>query len=745
MDPTIRDNPGESPGDIPDRLGPYRVLHMLGRGGMGSVYMAVRDDDSFKRRVAIKVIRKGMDTADVLRRFELERQIVTALNHPNIARVFDAGQTQDGRPYVVMEYIEGLPLDTYCDRNRLSTGERLALFRRVCEAVHSAHQNLIVHRDLKPGNILVTPQGEPKLLDFGIAKILNPELASVTVVTGPEMRVMTPEYASPEQASGEPITTSSDVYSLGVLLYELLTGRMPYSFKTRVRDEVLRVVREVDPEAPSTKVTKAEEVVDDTGTTRTLSAEEFAKSRSNDPQRLRKLLKGDLDNIVLMAMHKSPAKRYRSALALAEDLQRHVEGFPVQARPETFAYSMSRLVRRHRGPVIAGAAVMGVALAGAAGTAWQAGKAREQATIAQQQAKRLEQVREFAGRFLENLQSAIARSEGAGKTRDLLADTSTRILEYLGGEFPDDPRLRFLRAQAWRRVGDVLDGRGANQGRTGDAAEAYAKAWGLLEHNEDGASPAELSGAKGAVLLELARVERRAGRKDLGWARLGEALHWAEQEKGPLLAQVILMRGDWEWAEGRVEEAKRDIEESLAMRRARAGSLPADRESRRALGVGLVRKAEHASPGEATQLFAENLAVREQLAASPEANLTDKRDLATAQKLWGDASVDGGDPRAALPVLQNAMSSLVTLACASPDDARLASDIAFMHESLALAHEALGDVGSAEGEYRAFAGRTGAEAAAHPDNARLKEIADQAQDALSAFLARRRAAGGGGS
>ena len=231
---------------------------------MGAVYLAVRDDDEFKKRVAIKLLLKGMDTEDIVRRFRNERQILAGIDHVHIAKLYDGGSTEDGRPYFVMELIDGKPIDEYCDAHKLSIVERLELFRKVCSAVHFAHQNLIVHRDIKPRNILVTTDGDPKLLDFGIAKLLNPELAAVTMdPTRFESRLMTPDYASPEQVRGDPITTASDVYSLGVLLYVLLTGHRPYRFKNYRMDEVTRVICEEEPTRPSVVIDR---VVDGRGT-----------------------------------------------------------------------------------------------------------------------------------------------------------------------------------------------------------------------------------------------------------------------------------------------------------------------------------------------------------------------------------------------------------------------------------------------------------------------------------------------
>ncbi|MGB8510206.1 MAG: serine/threonine-protein kinase, partial [Pyrinomonadaceae bacterium] len=234
------------------RIGPYRILRELGRGGMGTVYEAVRDDEHFRQRVAVKLIRRGLDSdPDILRRFHNERQILASLNHPNIARLLDGGTTGDGLPYFAMEYVDGIPVDEYCETNELDTAARLRLFRTICAAVSYAHQNLVVHRDLKPSNIVVTPDGTVKLLDFGIAKLLAPDADPITPQTATQLGLMTPAYASPEQVRGERITTASDVYSLGVVLYELLTGRRPYDFSSRRADEMARVICEAEPERPS--------------------------------------------------------------------------------------------------------------------------------------------------------------------------------------------------------------------------------------------------------------------------------------------------------------------------------------------------------------------------------------------------------------------------------------------------------------------------------------------------------------
>jgi serine/threonine protein kinase len=298
---------------------------------MGTVYLAVRDDDAFQKRVAIKILKRGMDTDAIVRRFRNERQILAGLDHTYIAGLLDGGTTPDGLPYFSMEYVEGQTIGDYCEMRQLGTTARLQLFRKVCSAVQYAHQNLVIHRDLKPANVLVTADGTPKLLDFGIAKLVNPELGGHTLApTAAGLQLMTPEYASPEQVRGDHVTTASDVYSLGVLLYELLTGRRPYHLTTRSAAEIARVVCEAVPVRPSTAVTdRSKETGDHDAVTQAatsvqVSELDHARLRTAiaDPDRLRKRLAGDLDNIVLKALSKDPARRYASVDQFSEDLRR---------------------------------------------------------------------------------------------------------------------------------------------------------------------------------------------------------------------------------------------------------------------------------------------------------------------------------------------------------------------------------------------------------------------------------------
>lgn len=368
-----------------EQVGPYRLVRLIGRGGMGSVYLAERNDGAYEQQVAIKIIRRGLDTEDLLRRFQVERQILATLVHPNIAWLLDGGQLPDGRSYLVMEYIDGVPITTYCDANKLTIDQRLHLFLQVCEAVHFAHQNLVVHRDLKPQNILVTPKGEVKLLDFGIAKLLDPSATSFTVaLTQDVLRLLTPEYAAPEQIRGEAITTSTDVYSLGVLLFELLAGQRPYELNSRVQRELERVICEVTPTAPSTVVATAKADVAAISAQRQIPAE-----------RLKRRLKEGLDDIALFALRKEPQRRYRSVQGLANDISHYLSGLPLEAKPDHWAYQARLFIRRHT-VVVAASMLVLLSLVGGLGVAlWQGRIAAQERETATREAERAHAVTDF--------------------------------------------------------------------------------------------------------------------------------------------------------------------------------------------------------------------------------------------------------------------------------------------------------------------------------------------------------------
>ena len=346
------------------RVGPYELQKCIGRGGMGSVWLATRSDNEFKKRVAIKLVKRGMDTQEILRRFRLERQVLAGLTHANIAALIDGGSTPDGLPYLVMEYVEGIRIDRYCEDHKSTITGRLKLFRDVCAAVQYAHGNLVVHRDLKAGNILVTADGIPKLLDFGIAKLIRTEFDTLAAAeTRPELRPMTLDYASPEQVRGEPITTATDVYSLGVLLYKLLTGKSPYGLAARSDSALRKAICEQEPLKPSAVVLTDEKAVIPDATQKIELTHEETRDKAR--RRLKKKLAGDLDMIVLMALRKEPLRRYASVEQFSEDIRRYLEGRPVIARSDTFGYRSARFLRRNA-VAVAAAGLALLTLSGAA-------------------------------------------------------------------------------------------------------------------------------------------------------------------------------------------------------------------------------------------------------------------------------------------------------------------------------------------------------------------------------------------
>lgn len=344
-------------------VGAYRLVERLAVGGMGVVYRAERTDGLFQHEVAVKLIRAERATEGLVRRFELERRTLAALDHPGIARLYDGGSTDDGRPYLVMELVHGIPIDGYCDRERLSVAERLRLFAQVCRAVHYAHKNLVVHRDLKPSNILIDEHGLPRLLDFGIARLLEDDDGKPTpAATRTVARILTPEYASPEQLAGGRVTTALDVYSLGVILYELLTGRKPFQCESRSPADWERIVREQTPARPSTIVLRPALPVDEGEVAP--GPEQLAAHSRSTPAGLRRRLRGDLDRIVLMALRKEPERRYASAQEFADDIEHHLHARPVLARPDSLWYRSSKFVRRNQLAVASASAVMGALLFG---------------------------------------------------------------------------------------------------------------------------------------------------------------------------------------------------------------------------------------------------------------------------------------------------------------------------------------------------------------------------------------------
>jgi tetratricopeptide (TPR) repeat protein/predicted Ser/Thr protein kinase len=434
----------------PDQIGPYRVLREIGRGGMGVVYLGERADGEFRKQVAIKLITSGLRDSDLERRFRRERQILATLEHAGIARMLDGGATPEGQPYFVMEYVEGEPLPEYCAKKNAGITERLRLFLAVCDAVEYAHQRLIVHRDLKPGNILVTADGAPKLLDFGLARAADTSVDDdVTRTAGP---LMTPAYASPEQIRGEPYHVASDVYSLGVILYELLSGRRPYDVKSGSFLEMAQAICEREP-LPFLKT---------------------ADGRS---------LRGDLENIVGKALAKEVSRRYASVGELAQDIRRYLAGRPVRARSATWRYRLGKWVRRHRVAAPAGTVAVLLIVGFAGATWWQARSAE----------RRFQQVRRLAGSVMYELHDAISPLPGSTSARELLVKRALEYLESLSREVGDRPDLQREVALGYARIAEVQGDRGeSNLGQLPTAIVNFEKAEAMLAKLVD-RSPSDMT------------------------------------------------------------------------------------------------------------------------------------------------------------------------------------------------------------------------------------------------------------
>lgn len=541
------------------RLGAYRITEAIARGGMGSVFKAVRDDDEYQKQVAIKLIASTVAEDILAQRFRAERQILANLEHPNIAHLIDGGRSEEGTPYLVMEYVDGAPIDAYCEAHALPINERLKLFRDVCSAVHFAHQRLVVHRDLKPSNILVDANGQVKLLDFGIAKLLDPTVVDgngQSIANPTVANAMTPAYASPEQIKGEAITTASDVYALGVLLYRLLTGKSPYKNDPTHPLELAKEIVDTDPERPSTIVTRpesprpTERSIDETKVARTL-----------DTRRLRRELRGDLDNIVLMALRKDAARRYASAEQLADDISRHLADLPVRARADTWSYRSQKFMARNRWS--AGFVALGCLglIGGIAATTYQAKLARE----AQVRAETLfADVRKLANSYLFEVHDAVKNLPGATPVREMLVKNSVAYLDRLSRDVSNAPGLSAEIASGYDKLGDVQGAwRAASLGDSKGAEISFRKAIALREQAVNQLTKA--TGDNERIALQrllivnygkLSELLGSNGRIDEGLTEAARALQLSEslarQPGATLTDQLNVVRGQFSLASQRM-------------------------------------------------------------------------------------------------------------------------------------------------------------------------------------------------
>ncbi len=543
------------------QVGRYRILRELGRGGMAVVYLAERADGQFEQQVALKRMQRSFDGEEGIRRFELERRILAKAHHPNIAQLLDGGLDDDGRPYFVMEYVDGKPIDRFCDENRLGIDDRLALFLQVARAVDYAHRNLIIHRDLKPSNILVSTDGYAKLLDFGIAKPFSEDEQGGLELTRPEARVMTPVYASPEQVRGDLVTTASDVYQLGILLYLLLAGRWPYRLCEARPLEVIRAICEDEPTRPSSMLGPDPETREPTTGAPPPTPEELAEARGTTPGRLRRLLAGDLDNVVLMALRKEPERRYRSVAQLIDDVERYLGGQPVSARPDTLVYRLTKLVQRHRVAVATAAA--GLALLVVLAVFYTARLARER-DRAQLAAAEANQVSDFLRGLFQV--SAPTRSLGEQVTARELLDRGARRIEHdLAGQPQVQAEMLTVIADVYRELALYDEARGL-----ADRSLALRRE-----------SPGDRRLDEAESLNLLAQVQEEQGEHAAARANYEAALALREAALGPDdpavahtlsgLGRVLELTGDYEAARAHQERALAVLEGRLGPDHAELG------------------------------------------------------------------------------------------------------------------------------------------------------------------------------
>ncbi len=435
---------------VGQKIGNYTLVEIIGTGGMGTVFLA--EKGGLEKKFAVKLIKRGMDTDEVLRRFGLERQILARLAHPNIAPLLDGGMTDDGLPFLVMEYVEGVSITRFCDTQELETKERLKLFRAVCSAVNYAHQNLIIHRDLKPSNILVTKDGTPKLLDFGIAKLLNPDGFEGTATTM-QARMFTPEYASPEQLNGEPTTTASDVYSLGVVLYELLSGQRPFQSNSRNYQEIVQQILTQEPARPSSVVSRPLQLKKNiTSENEGQKTKGEGQIKIRNPQSTIRILKGDLDNIILKALRKETERRYNSVQEFSEDIRRHLARLPVTATADTRVYRFSKFVQRHKTGVLAGALVSVLILSISTIAVWQS----IVATRANRKSEeRLKDIREVAKSLMTETNDSLQKIPGNIGVQKALTEKSVALLDKLAGDETNDATLLVELADAYTKLAEI--------------------------------------------------------------------------------------------------------------------------------------------------------------------------------------------------------------------------------------------------------------------------------------------------
>jgi eukaryotic-like serine/threonine-protein kinase len=693
------------------QIGPWKLLCPLGEGGFGLVYLAERSDGQVRQLGAVKFLKGTVHNRDMELRFLDERQILANLNHPFIVGLIDAGLSKEAQPYLVMEYVdEALPIDAYCDQRALSIKERLLLFRKVCEAVSYAHRKLVVHRDLKPSNILVTKDGTPRLLDFGVAKILDPihrggaqAAASTNVLMGTE------RYFSPEQARREPVDTSTDIYSLGVVLYELLVGGDPYELERHSKESIEQLICTVDPELPSRAVTRTSSHTQSVGH---LTAKNAPVAPARDVVRHRRQLKGDLDNILLMALRKEPQRRYASVDLFSEDIRRHLEGLPVKARPDTVGYRASKFVQRHKAGVAAAALVLFSLIAGLTTTIWQARRAQAAQARAE---RRFNDVRKLASSNLFELHDQIAKIPGTTSARALVVKGALEYLDSLAKEASGDRQLQLELATAYQRVGDAQGRPGfANIGDRVGALASYQHALGIRQTLGANAPP-DLQ-----LQRDIATNYERIGDTLLITGNSGEALA-SYRDSYNIRKDLLSASPDDREAQrdfatscqrtaqallltGKLDEANAIEAPALEIFKALAAKYPTDAIAQRDLFIAYVKHGDLLVAGghraDALHFYRQALPVAGMVEAIADDRTKAKRETASVQDKIGNVLAATGDRAGALQNYQAALRVRSALADEDPNNAEVQRDLSISHVKIGNLLDRSGDTKAALSQYR---------------------------------------------
>jgi eukaryotic-like serine/threonine-protein kinase len=696
----------------------YKIIREIGHGGMGTVYLARRSDESFDKTVALKLVKRGMDTNAVLKRFFVERSILAHLEHPNIAGLIDGGTTHDGLPYFVMEYVDGMPVTKYCDSRASSINERLELFQKVCAAVSYAHANLVVHRDVKPSNILVTHDGTPKLLDFGIAKLLHPDWSLDTAeATATMFRILTPEYASPEQIRGLPITTASDVYSLGIVLYELLCGERPFKIDSRLPDDAAQIVLTAEPVKPSSVVSHSNaergvrnaELGTNKNAKKNTTDDEFGIPHSalRNPHSAIRNLKGDLDNIVLKAIRKEPERRYATVQEFSEDIRRHLAGLPVTATADTKIYRLTKFAKRHSAGVAAGCLIVLMLITATAITGWQAVAARRERDRAEQ---RFNQVRKLANTVLFDYHDGIAKLPGSTALRERMVKDALEYLDNLSQETGNNPELLKELSVAYRKVGDIQgDPYAASLGKSSEALESYQKALEIQERLlQMDQSDVDMQLQYGKTMFRIADCYLSRGNygealNSFRAAQLAYQTVSSSQPQDPLwkttLARLYSRSSSLQFIQGEQSEASKDFqmaqkynEEAIAMAPEDSSVLVSCAQIYSAIGNNLGNPDfnDLGKTDEALEILQKSLSIRRKVAEREPNNSAYKNELGVSLKDIGDIYLAQGNIIKAVENYEQSLMIHQAIADNDEKDALAQATVAYDLNKLGIAQLANG-------------------------------------------------------